>query len=372
MLQNGVGLLETPYNFFIDHLAPLCHYLNWPILSSNPQTKLLYHKYYPNVEIRLKNWSLNFLVEHYTSILYSFDPQPSFRSLLQEMRRKEPKNPLWRKKLHLLYHFHGCSDKGYHSTWIDPKGHFKDLDLVFIYGQRMREILQDKGLYSLPQKILSIGNYRKNYYEKHLHFFDQKVHLDLFSKFKRKAPLLLYAPTWQDCENSGSFSYLQPSIFEKLSKSFNILIKLHPNSTLKRPGYDPTETLKKIKALSKLPHVLTLPFYPLIYPLLKKADLYLGDFSSVGYDALAYPKPLIFLNALNRPLEDPGAKLFKAGLVIAKKDFNQIPTLVKKEFEKRDFFSLSAQKALYDYAFSPNSIEELLKDFQEKENLLFS
>jgi hypothetical protein len=355
MTLKGCGLLETPYNFFIDHLAPLCALLEIPILSSDVRTKLLYQNYYPEIEFILKRWSISYLIENFSHILYSFVPEPSFKTIVNQEKELDPTHSLWKKNTQFIYHLHGCSDKGYHSTWIDPKGHICDVDLLLIYGPRMEELLRYKQLLDKPKKYLHVGNYRYLYYLKHKSFFDEKAYCDIFSKFKRDQPVLLYAPTWEDHEKSCSFFDLALPLCTSLSNDFNILIKLHPNMTLERKGYDPSPILKLIYKLAKIPNVLVLPFYPLIYPLIEQSSFYLGDFSSVGYDVLAFEKPMFFFNHLSRSLDDPGAYLHRCGVVLQK---NQIKDLKKEILGaiERGFESYrSIQRTVYSYAFGDNA-----------------
>lgn len=362
MSNKGCGLLETPYNFFIDHLAPLCALLEIPLISSNPQTKFLYQNYYPEVDFRLKKWSMAYLVEQFDNVLYSFVPEPSFKTILKEEQKKNPQDPLWKKKTRFIYHFHGCSDKGYHSKWIDSDGHINDVDLLLLYGQRMKDLLKDKNLIDKPRSILEVGNYRLAYYLKHKRFFDQKVHADIFSKFKRDLPVLFYAPTWQDHENSCSFFQLSTRLIQDLSKEFNILMKLHPNMTLKTSQYDPTNALKVIQDYACLENVLVLPFYPLIYPLIEYSSFYLGDFSSVGYDVLAFNKPMFFLNVNDRPLNDKGSHLFQCGTVLNTSNINSLKDLLSSSLKKPQNPFIEIQNKTYHYAFGNTlSYSELKK-----------
>lgn len=362
MNKNACGILETPDNFFVDHLAPLCSLLEIPIISSKLRCKLLYQNYYPDVDFILKKWSIPYLVENFSNVLYSFVPEPSFRTMLNEEQKKNPENPLWSKPIRFIYHFHGCSDKGYHSQWIDPKGHFKDVDLLLLYGERMQKILEEKKLHQKPKESVCIGNYRYIYYQKHKSFFDQKVEADIFSRFKKDRPILFYAPTWEDAENSCSFFQIPKKTFIELSKQFNVLIKLHPNMTLKTKTHDPKKTLEKIQDYKEISNLLILPFYPLIYPLIERSSLYLGDYSSVGYDVLAFNKPMFFLNSNNRSLKDQGAHLFRCGHSIELKDFPNLSKILLSHLNKKTNAHLSIQKKTYEYAFGKDfSYEELKK-----------
>lgn len=348
MRELACGLLETPYNFFIDHLAPLCSMLDAPIISSNPHTKLFYQKYYPRVHIVLKKWDFTYLMQNYQSVIYSFNPDPPFKELIRSIRKKYPNTPGLNFPFSFIYHFHGCSDKGYHSKWVDPKGHFKEIDLLLLYGERMEQILKDKNLYDLPKQIENIGNYRLAYYKEHQSFYDDLVELEVFSKFKRKKPILFYAPTWEDQEGSTSFHLMDDNTVKELTHDFNVLIKLHPNMTYS----EDRRVTKKIERLKQIKNLLVLPFYPLVYPLLNRIDLYLGDHSSVGYDVLPFEKPMFFLNPQERSSVDPGALLLQCGEVLSKKDLYKLSEVATRALNHAPY--LSKIRALKTYAFGCN------------------
>ena len=85
------------------------------------------------------------------------------------------------------------------------------------------------------------------------------------------------------------------------------------------------QTIKRLQKLTELNDTLVLPFYPLIYPLLNRCDLYLGDHSSVGYDVLPFEKPMVFLNPTSRSLSDKSTLLFQCGQTLSLKDFEKLP-----------------------------------------------
>lgn len=359
MIQ-ACGLLETPYNFFVDHLAPLCSLLNIPMISSKVHTKLLYQKYYPDLNIQIKNWNIRELINNYTHVFYSFDPKPSFKELIKQAKI-ETKN-----QTQFIHHFHGCSDKGYRSRWVDPTGHIKDVDLLIIYGKRMEDLLRDKKLYNLPRSILSLGNYRYSYYLKYKAFFDKKVSDDIFCNIDQNRPTILYAPTWQDHENSSSFLMGAKTILNRLKKRFNVIVKLHPNQTLKTTNYDPQETLKLIESFASDENLFFLPFYPLIYPIVNQVDAYLGDFSSVGYDVLAFNKPMFFLNHLNKPIKSKGSYLYKTGTAINFDEFEKIDQIIDQALQSDQSNLTLLQNEVYQYAFGE------VKDFDALKRPLLS
>ena len=358
---SACGLLETPYNFFIDHLAPLCSFLDIPILTSWPQTVFLYNRYYPDVKIKVKKWSVRYLLENYTSVLYSFLPEPSFRDLIKEERKRNPHDEIWQKDLKLIHHFHGCSDKGYHSDWILPNSHIKDVDHLLIYGKRFKKLLEDKKLLHLPKNIHYVGNYRYKYYKRHKEYLDALVQKEVFSQFEKKQKTILYAPTWADHESSSSFLEIYQTLFETLPKDYNLIVKLHPNMTLKTLIYDPEPILKIIKQYKDGPNILIMPFYPLVYPLINSCDIYLGDHSSVGYDVLTFNKPMFFLNVNNREKEDKGALLFQCGTVIEKQEFSHLYKIIDENLLQDNALFQKPREALYKEAFGEDEAIELIR-----------
>ena len=121
-------------------------------------------------------------------------------------------------------------------------------------------------------------------------------------------------------------------------------MKPHPFLELR----DPAGFYAIAELAEKKPHVFLLSECPLVYPILALADVFLGDFSSVGYDALAFQIPLYFF-----PTERPG-RLYQCGQIIdpSKELYGQL----EKHGELRE-----AQRALYHYAFGPERDEESIR-----------
>ena len=78
------------------------------------------------------------------------------------------------------------------------------------------------------------------------------------------------------------------------------------------------------------PHVYFLKDFPLIYPLLKQIDLYLGDYSSIGYDFLYFDRPLFFLETPEKTaLQEYGERVRKEDLT----------NLIERTFERQKIYS---------------------------------
>lgn len=117
---------------------------------------------------------------------------------------------------------HGNSDKG-HSL----QNHVQQ-DVSLVYGDHLLALLEQSGAAEKIRHIVRTGNYRYHYYLEHKEFFDALAEEKVFSRFKKEKPVVLYAPTWSDSENPGSFFSATDRLIEELSGEYNILIKLHP------------------------------------------------------------------------------------------------------------------------------------------------
>jgi CDP-glycerol glycerophosphotransferase (TagB/SpsB family) len=122
-------------------------------------------------------------------------------------------------------------------------------------------------------------------------------------------------------------------------------VKPHPNTERK---YKIELTRTKVRLLEH---------FPPIYPLLDRTDAYIGDMSSIGYDFLAYERPLFFLTKEKAdPLSNPSAFLMRCGQQVLIKDipfFN--PHVVQDSHLKQ---------ALFAHTFDAS----LLTDWRKDEN----
>lgn len=231
---------EAPH--FLDHLAPLAAWLGFPLLLPNHKDYDLVRRYYPDAPVHFAlghELVVEELYKQYDLLLYS-----TFNRKALGTNRPSVFVP------------HGNSDKAGHLPY------FLEEEAVFVYGQRMLDFI------GAPLKNpIIVGNWRKAYYEER-----QLTFLSPFTK-----PVILYAPSL------GAF---HEEILD-VPDGYNLLIKLHPQHERNHPGL-----VAKIREKANL---RLLNDYPLIYPVLAKVDLYVGDISSVGYDFLAFDKPLVFL-----------------------------------------------------------------------------
>ena len=288
------GLIHGPEYHYLDHLAPLCALLEIPLILTDSEMVDLATKFYPDLDVIHYNLHEvpDQLVQKFDAIFCStprvlFDEVFYFSQAMQN------------KRVRTIWVPHGNSDKGKHSPHMEA---LQEEELLLTYGPRMEEFFKEKGVHSNTYRI---GNYRLAYFEKHKEFYDSLLEIN--------RPSLLYAPTWQDAEKNSSF----PDIWKTLltcPDEFLLIVKLHPNLYKQFPN-EIEELKEKVEVLED---------FPPIYPLLSKTDLYIGDMSSIGYDFLAFNRPMILLTP---------SDLMKAGKVLAKKEYKNLFAYCKEALE---------------------------------------
>lgn len=327
----GIGILPGYRPQYIDHLVPLCHLMQIPILVTDARIQGLIQTYYPPVEIiesDPEDSSLDEMLQDYEIFFYvEFSRQGNKTFQFHEY--------VTRKKARAVMSLHGNPDKYGDQYWIER---LADEDIVLAYGPQLLALLEQKGVRKKP--ILS-GNYRLEFYQTHKSFFDSRLP---FAKKKKKT--VLYAPTWASHEKNSPlrghyspfFNVYKP-VFEHLSEKYDLFVKLHPLMIQCMP--DEVERVKE-----SYPEICFLSDFPPIYPLLNQIDLYLGDYSSIGYDFLYFDRPLFFLGPSSpTPLQT-------VGRLIKKED---LPHL----FEETTLFE---RNKLYRYAFGETKPLSQLKE----------
>jgi len=270
MEKKLVGIHTGPETY-LDHLGVLCSLLDIPLWVTEEKTFTCAKKYYPQLKIVYKDYlelSLEYLTQNCDAILesghyWAIELIPLFEQF-------------FRKKMRIIYCPHGNSDKG-HSL---QKPLRKDISLV--YGQHMIDLLKQTGSLDQLSQYIETGNYRYNFYRQHQTFYDRFI-----PQVNRNKKTILYAPTWADGENPSSFFESCGQLIEEMEPDFNLLIKLHPFLE----AYHPAEMHQMIQ---QYPSAHFLIEFPPIYPLLNLSDAYIGDFSSIGYDYLAFNRPMFF------------------------------------------------------------------------------
>lgn len=285
MVYAGLIFDDSPH--YLDHLGPFCALARCPLICYEPEIAEKASRFYPDLEVRVER-----ILPQYT---ITCDSQPLLRAAFP------------RESTQILWLPHGNSDKG----WNTPFFESLQGETALVYGQRMIDFMKEKAVFP---KTIAVGNFRLEYFRKSLEAAAGKN--------------FLYAPTW---DHDSSFWTAFPLLAKRLPSDCNLWVKLHPNTI--RKFAPEIEVLIGRYARSNL---VFLPDDPPIYPLLAKCAAYIGDMSSIGYDFLAFNRPMYFLNA------NPRLPLHRCGVAIDPATF---------DFTLENPFS-KEQKMLYQYTFA--------------------
>lgn len=322
--MKGIGILPGYRPSEIDHIVPLCSVLGIPLLVTNPTIHTLISFHYPPLTLLYADPEDRILDE----LLYDYDLFVYVHFYRRVGGHFLFDDYLLRKKGRSVISLHGNPDKFHDIFWLE---NLADEDIVLAYGPQLASLMAAKGIKKTP---LICGNYRFEYYQEHKNFFAKNC------PFKKEKTTLLYAPTWSAPNRKiehrkyySSFFSVYQELFETLPEDFQLIVKLHPFLTLLM--FDEIEKIKH-----HYPHIHFLDDYPPIYPLLKESDIYLGDYSSIGYDFLAFDRPLFFLAPERKtPLQQCGVRIGE-GVPI----YETIKTGLSFDFQEK-------RKGLYHEAF---------------------
>lgn len=333
----------------LDHLVPLCSLFNAPILCFKREIAHIAQMFYPELNFHTleKEEQCDSFLQAYDFLIYvhfhrTFPFGFQFVDYLCCQQKRS------------LFSLHGQPDKFASAYWIER---ILEEDLVLIYGDKLFDLLKEKDIkHRLKQPIVS-GNYRLAYYQKHRLFFQKKITPFLFED--RSKTTILFAPTWsQDHRASQLSPYFSPLqktchfLLENIPDNFQLIIKMHPLFLLNNFDYV-SELEKKIKNTNNIKLLYNMP---LIYPLLEHINIFVGDYSSIGYDFLYFNRPMFFLS--NKMRTD----LHSCGRVLEEEEWPNC----YKIFQEEQAFLSEKRKKTYDYVFGPEkSLTELTKEIEK-------
>lgn len=329
------GFLYGTDVHYLDHLAPLCDLLSIPLIVTEKEIEQSLHKYYPTVlTYQEPKEAVAMKVLKSTSAIFTCLPAKMAEQIFFLEQH------LLRKKLLTIWIGHGNSDKGRSSPFMEA---LQDEKILLVYGENMIDFLKSKGVLDHVYRYITIGNFRYRYYQKFKGFYDK-----LLPRFKRTGKTILYAPTWGKTAESSPVLKALPHLLKTLPDSYNLIVKIHPNSLLQYP------TLKELPSQS---NVLFLHDFPPIYPLLDQVDILLGDFSSINYDFLTFNKPMFFLHD-----EESKTMIHECGLTIQPEDFPNMFSLIEKALPDDEKRFGAKRKELYSYTFGEIESESKLAE----------
>ena len=305
--------ISTGPSIHLDHLAPLCFVLELPLIVTEQEQLELCKQFYPMTDVQhvpLQDLSLEVLANHFDTIItcgkfWAMELKP----LLQMFYGKQPR---------FIFAPHGYSDK--ETLLNQPVA--QDIELVYKLSR-------------VQSVQIEMGNIRLWFYQKF------KAHFDSLAQpfFPSEKTTVLYAPTWQTTATTTSFFDKLEDVIQLCKDNYHLLVKLHPLLEENDPAqfYRLKETYKD--------RVCFIENFPAIYPLLEKTDIYLGDYSSIGYDFLAFNRPLFFLKEggklqecgqlLTGSLDDPQLHLREKRKRLYQDTFGRSMDLEKFKLRKR-------------------------------------
>lgn len=337
--KKGIGLNPLAQTHYIDHLAVVCIAMGIPLLFIDEQDYNLGKTLYPGLNAQkeeFQNLTPEYLIERY-DVLFMSDlwDRRTFHQKYGPLEKKYHKN------LRHVHCPHGFSDKGFYLKKCANE------DITLIYGQNMVDQLRDHGVFDQLNQYVVTGNMRYSYYKQHKSFYEKIITQEVLKKFDQSKPTILYAPTWLDLEESTTFFDAYAEIIGNVPSSYNLIVKLHPRLELD----DNVKYYQIVGKYEDKPNIIFLKDFPLVYPLLAHSDIYIGDMSSVGYDFLAFNKPMFFLNKQKRDTEtDRGLFLFRCGVEIHPKDYSQLYQIIEKNESSDERFHKIRQE-MYEYTF---------------------
>jgi hypothetical protein len=359
--KKSVGLNPQSQIHYIDHLAPVCILMDIPLVFIDERDQSIAIRYYPGLKtefIPYEELTREFLITHY-DVLFMSDlwDRKDFHESYADLESSHGK---------ILRHVHcphGFSDKGFYLKKCANE------DICLVYGQNMIDLLKiEKVLEDLHHYVVT-GNYRFTYFKKHREFFDQVYEKEIESRFEKKQFTILYAPTWLDLEESTTFFDAYNYLIDNLPKSFNMIVKLHPRLELDDNAMYYHITGK----YEKQPNVLFLKDFPLVHPLLAHVDAYIGDMSSIGYDFLAFNKPMFFLNKQKRNARtDRGLYLFRCGIEIRPDAYPLLYQMIDANLGNDASRFTNIRSEVYEYTFGPEKpFEEIKKEIMHCYNTTY-
>ncbi len=278
--KHVAALIAGNEDHYVDHLAPLCSLLDIPLYVTSSEIYLLVKKFYPKVhviigcfenELREMYQTKKALISCYSTLLID---QMFFYCQITQTK----------KPVH-IWCPHGNSEKGFGNYFEDL---LKKETHIFCYGPKVERQLKN-ALLPKTCHLIPLGNYRYYYYQREKEFLS-KLLFEKNDSFKLKSKKILYAPTWSSELTVEELKMQIEQIIKFCDPHATVFIKLHPNM-IKRHSV----RLKTIERSFSSSKVHFIDEFPPIYPILAHVDAYIGDLSSVLFDALSFEMPLILL-----------------------------------------------------------------------------
>ena len=222
--KKAVGLNPQSQIHYTDHLAVVCILMDIPLIFIDPLDYSLGSRYYPGLKTELVDYqdlSPEYLIANY-DVLFLSDlwDKNTFHEKFGPLEKK------YKKTLRHVHCPHGFSDKGFYLKKCANE------DIALLYGQNMIDQLKYHEVFENLSHYVITGNYRYTYFKQHRKFYDEIIEKEVLSSFAKKQPVILYAPTWLDLEESTTFFDAYAYILGNLPDDYNLIVKLHPRLEL--------------------------------------------------------------------------------------------------------------------------------------------
>ena len=340
IVKKGAGFNPQSQIHYTDHLAVVCILMDIPLVFIDPLDYALGMRYYPGLNSILLDYqdmSPDYLISNF-DVLFMSDlwDKNTFHEKFAPLEEK------YNKILRQVHCPHGFSDKGFYLKKCANE------DIALLYGQNMIDQLKHYKVFKKLSHYVTTGNYRYTFFKQHQKFYDEIIEKEVLSRFAKKQQVILYAPTWMDLEESTTFFDAFADVLGNLPDHYNMIVKLHPRLELD----DAANYYHIVGKFENKPNVIFLKDFPLVYPLLAYTDIYLGDMSSIGYDFLAFNKPMFFLNKQKRdPKTDRGLYLFRCGVDIKPDAYPLLYKFIESRLEDDQENFANIRKEVYEYTF---------------------
>ncbi len=343
--RDTAAFIAGEEDHYIDHLSPLCALFKIPLYVVSKEIFEQVKRFYPQVNVILGTFDQELRDMHLTKkVLFSCYSSLLVDRMFFYCHLSSSYQPKY------VWCPHGNSEKGFNGYFENL---LKEESYILCYGPKVEHQLLKAKLDTKPVRI-ALGNYRLYYYQQEKEHFDQLLK-ETCPYFFTPQKKILYAPTWGSHLSDKEFKQSLAELFSICPSSVSLIVKLHPN-ILKRYA----TTISHLKEEYSRSHLHFLEKFPPIYPLLFYMDAYVGDHSSILFDALSVEKPLFLIDE-----EAPFA------LTMASTNLQSLFTQINDAQIDQARVKQAYKEAFYS-PFSPHQLEkQLCQELQSLEDVSF-
>lgn len=325
------GIAFTQWSNHLDHLAPICELLDIPVIVDTPELAEIAAQFYPGLRVRLEHDPKSDALIDYEVVFHA-----------TRVPRSVPREVGFPRHMRFVHCPHGWSDKVWWNKWMALE------DVTLIYGDAQLRLFEEYGTAPYLKSYVRAGNYRYRYYLEQRKRLDRLVAERVYARLDPHRATILYTPTWNDIDSSSSFFAACAPMIEQLPKHYQLIIKIHPLMDYQAQA----RVDQLIASCSNRHRVVCLKEFPLVFPLLSCAAIYIGDRSSVGYDYLAFRRPMFFLKTEDQRHVGV-SRLDACGTAIHESQFGELYDVIDRAMGVHAERFLPAQSEMWKTCFEP-------------------